>query len=123
KSAKLQLHLARRDKMLSQGILRIPVTVVLFACVLYVPSTHALSSEANRFIKLQADAEQGSISAELELAARYLAGNGVDQDTNLAAHWYEKAAQHGNPEAANQIGYFYQVGLGVPVDFNRALRW
>jgi TPR repeat protein len=41
----------------------------------------------------------------------------------MAAYWYEKAAGHGSPEAQNQIGYFYQAGIGVPKDSKRAIHW
>jgi TPR repeat protein len=41
----------------------------------------------------------------------------------MAAYWYEKAAGHGSPEAQNQIGYFYQAGIGVPKDAKRAAHW
>ena len=39
----------------------------------------------------------------------------------MAAYWYEKAAGHGNPQAQNQIGYFYQAGIGVARDPKRAV--
>jgi TPR repeat protein len=41
----------------------------------------------------------------------------------MAAYWYEKAAGHGSPEAQNQIGYFYQAGIGVPKDARLAAHW
>jgi hypothetical protein len=41
----------------------------------------------------------------------------------MAALWYEKAAEGGDPEAQNEIGFFYQTGTGVQVDLNRAFHW
>jgi TPR repeat protein len=96
------------------------VLVSLLAFVIYLPSAHSLTVDPG---KLEADADRGSVLAEIELAANYVTGKGVVQDMSRAAHWYEKAAQQGNPEAQNEIGYFYQVGLGVPVDLSRAVRW
>jgi hypothetical protein len=52
-----------------------------------------------------------------------MTGDGVPRDPAAAARWYEKAAQRGEPNAQNQIGYFYQSGIGVPQDLTRALHW
>ena len=68
-------------------------------------------------------AEKGSVRDEITLAADYFVGDGVPQDSKMAAYWYEKAAGHGNPQAQNQIGYFYQAGIGVARDPKRAIRW
>src|ERR1700722_4954193 len=76
--------------------LHISILLALLAYVIYIPSTHGLSPDEEKFAKLQADAQNGTIKAELELAARYMTGNGVPQDASLAARWYEKAAQSGN---------------------------
>ena len=72
---------------------------------------------------VRAHAEQGSVLDEILLAGDYFSGNGVAQDTKMAAYWYEKAAGHGSPEAQNQIGYFYQAGIGVSKDPKRAVHW
>jgi TPR repeat protein len=68
-------------------------------------------------------AEQGSIRDEITLAGDYFIGKGVKQDPKMAAYWYEKAAGHGDPQAQNQIGYFYQAGIGVSQDSKRAVHW
>jgi len=68
-------------------------------------------------------AEQGSVRDEIALAGHYFTGNGVTQDPKMAAYWYEKAAGHGDPQAQNQIGYFYQAGIGVASDSKRAFHW
>ena len=103
--------------------LQISTLLALLAYVIYIPSSHGLSADEEKVARLQADAQHGTIKAELELAAHYLTGTGVPQDMSLAAHWYEKAAQRGDPDAQNQIGYFYQAGIGVPLDFARARHW
>lgn len=94
----------------------------LSVIVIYLPSLHAVSSQ-EQVMRLTSDAERGSLSAEIELGARYMTGNGVPRDLSAAAHWYEKAAQRGEPNAQNQIGYFYQSGIGVPKDLGRAMHW
>jgi len=73
--------------------------------------------------RLQADAQRGSIRHEVELGAAYFAGRGVQQDEKLAAYWYEKAANAGDPGAQKQIGYFYEAGIGVQRDPAQAARW
>lgn len=67
--------------------------------------------------------EPKTISQQIELAAEYFTGHGVPQDEKLAAYWYERAADAGDPEAQRQVGYFYATGLGVPMDTARAVHW
>lgn len=80
-------------------------------------------ARAKQIERIRQRAEQGYIDQQIELAAAYLTGKGVPQDTAMAAHWYEKAALGGDPEAENEIGYFYQKGIGVRVDQDRAFHW
>lgn len=81
-------------------------------------------SEINlRFTKLLDSAQRGDIAKQVQVAEGYLIGYGVKQDAQLAAEWYERAANAGDPSAQNQIGYMYQAGLGVPKDLQRAARW
>jgi TPR repeat protein len=86
-------------------------------------SAHADPGTTTDLVHVRVLAEQGSIRDEIALAGDYFTGNGVKQDPKMAAYWYERAAGHGNPEAQNQIGYFYQAGIGVPQDPKRALHW
>jgi TPR repeat protein len=81
------------------------------------------SAEERKISQLQVKAEQGFAKEEIALAMAYLTGEGVPQSLALAAHWYEKAAEAGDPGAQNEVGYFYQKGVGVPVDEARALHW
>jgi uncharacterized protein len=73
--------------------------------------------------QIQAQAERGSIDQQIKLGAAYFSGQGVEQDSKLAAYWYEKAANAGDPRAQKQIGYFYQAGIGVPRNLERAVKW
>jgi uncharacterized protein len=100
------------------------VSVSLIACALWI--TRFASATAGAGVDLnhvRTLAEQGSISDEIALAGDYFTGNGVPQDSKMAAHWYEKAAGHGDAAAQNQIGYFYQAGIGVHQDPKRAFHW
>jgi hypothetical protein len=67
--------------------------------------------------------EPRTIQEQIQLAANYLAGHGVQQDSKRAAFWYEKAAGAGDPRAQLQVGYLYEAGIGVPKDPVRAFHW
>jgi TPR repeat protein len=73
--------------------------------------------------QLQASAEKGYVSRQIDLAAAYFIGKGVPQNLKLAAYWYQRAAENGDPDAQNEIGFLYQTGTGVPADAARALHW
>lgn len=64
-----------------------------------------------------------TIADELRLAGDYLVGRGVARDAAQAAYWYRKAADQGDPNAQNQLGYLYTWGIGVERDFAQAARW
>jgi len=60
--------------------------------------------------------------------ATYLAlilakGRGVEADPVEAAKWYEKAAQHGDQQAAINLGILYAQGKGVKQDTTQAAHW
>ena len=67
--------------------------------------------------------EPHSVDREIRLAGNYFMGRGAEQNVTLAAYWYEKAAQAGDPQAQMQIGYFYETGTGVVRDPARAAHW
>ncbi len=94
---------------------RFGATVFLFVSTLWVPmSVYAGPGTDEDLTQVRILAERGSTRDEIALAGAYFMGKGVKQDPKMAAYWYEKAAGHGNPQAQNQIGYFYQAGIGVP---------
>jgi TPR repeat protein len=64
-----------------------------------------------------------SVEKEIKLGNAYLSGHGAIKDEQLAAYWFEKAAEAGDPWAEQQTGYFYQAGIGVAVDAARAAHW
>jgi len=99
------------------------ISLIFFVCVAYSPSSYGLSSEDAKVAKLLAAAQHGTVTAQIELAADYMTGNGVPQNPGLAARWYEQAARSGDADAQNQIGHFYQIGFGVPADLARARSW
>ena len=53
----------------------------------------------------------------------YLTGRGVNQDTEQAFEWYQKAANRGLAIAQNNLGWMYHQGRGVVQDFQQAKTW
>jgi uncharacterized protein len=78
---------------------------------------------AQEISQMQSEATAGNPSAELRLARAYQLGDGISQDTQLAAEWYRKAADSGNPEAQNALGIIYMTGDGVVRDKAQAVTW
>jgi TPR repeat protein len=64
-----------------------------------------------------------TIADEIRLAGDYLIGRGVVRDPSQAAYWYRKAADLGDPNAQNQLGYLYIWGIGVDRDEAQAAKW
>lgn len=63
------------------------------------------------------------IEKELRLGGDYLVGRGVQRDPVQSAYWYRQAAEQGDPDAQNQLGYFCMWGIGVARDPAQAFRW
>jgi localization factor PodJL len=70
--------------------------------------------------KLLGQAEAGDAAAQLDLAIRYAEGGTGPRNYELAAQWYEKAAQQGLAVAEYRLGSLYEKGLGVGKDMQRA---
>ncbi len=93
-------------------------------CVLFSAPTKILADPAAADIPSTTVApEPRNVDQQIKLAGDYLAGHGVAQNLKLAAYWYEKAADAGDPRAELQIGYLYDAGIGVPKDPVRAAHW
>jgi uncharacterized protein len=74
----------------------------------------------------QQSAEQGQVYAENALGQFYFHGEHYN-DTNinytLAAKWLLEAAQKDYVPSMNNLGYLYQMGLGVKRDWPQAIQW
>ena len=68
-------------------------------------------------------AEQGSASAQYNLAVMYDNGWGVLQDDNAAVKWYTLAAEQGHAKAQSNLGLMYDNGDGVLQDYKTAVKW
>src|SRR4051794_7295788 len=70
---------------------------------------------------LREKAKSGDPVAQRNLAAKLDFGPPGAQDRTEAARWYQLAAEQGEAVAQNNLGSFYQYGLGVPTNFNKAV--
>lgn len=69
-------------------------------------------------------ARSGNAEAEELIGVMYALGLGVDQDYTRAFEWYLRSAMKGHPGAQSGVGWYYEVGLGMPgPDLVRAYMW
>jgi hypothetical protein len=68
-------------------------------------------------------AEAGDMKAQHFLALMYENGNGVEQDPERAAYWYEKTAKQGDREAQLSYAMLCALGRGVEEDLAAACHW
>lgn len=67
----------------------------------------------------------GDLESQLALSGWYLTGSeGVLQQSDTEAYlWARKAAERGLSKAEYALGYFTEVGIGVPGNLEEAKRW
>ncbi|MDD1825150.1 sel1 repeat family protein [Photobacterium sp. ZSDE20] len=112
------------NKRLTTAILTGVVTVLLFAkASVGSESSTALSEHHRDVVQVLDEAYEGHSEAQLALAYRYLSGDGVEQNDEKAAEWFETAASAGSPEAQTQLGLMYFSGIGVQVSQADAVTW
>ena len=93
----------------------------MLACA---PSFTAVALGQSSDLKEQMQsAATGDELAQLELAIRYVKGDGVPQDYARAFDWFQKSAMQGCEIAQVRLGTMYFSGKGVPMDFVRAYAW
>jgi len=69
-------------------------------------------------------ARSGNADAEELIGVMYALGLGVDADPQRAFEWYLRASMKGHPGAQSGVGWYYEVGLGMPApDLVRAYMW
>lgn len=80
-------------------------------------------AHAGEFENLLERANAGDPGAQLEVAAKYAAGDGVAKDAKESVKWVEAAAAQGIAEAQLKLGAMYLAGRGVPRDALSAAKW
>ncbi|WP_146491138.1 tetratricopeptide repeat protein [Vibrio sp. T20] len=112
------------NKRLTTVILTGVLAVLLFAkASVGSESSAALSEQLRDVVQVLDEAYGGQSEAQLALAYRYLSGDGVEQNDEKAARWFETAASAGSPEAQTQLGLMYFSGSGVQVSQAEAVTW
>jgi localization factor PodJL len=69
---------------------------------------------------LRTAAAAGNPAAEFEIGVRYSEGRGVPANLELAAQWFERAANKGLAPALYRLGSMYEKGQGVKKDLEKA---
>ena len=69
-------------------------------------------------------ARSGNAEAEELIGVMYALGLGVERDDVRAFEWYLRASPKGHAGAQSGIGWYYEVGRGLPApDLVRAYTW
>lgn len=69
-------------------------------------------------------ARSGNADAEELIGVMYALGLGVDKDPERAFEWYLRSSMKGHPGAQSGIGWYYELGIGMPApDLVRAYMW
>jgi uncharacterized protein len=64
----------------------------------------------------------GPVKAQLCYGRMLLEGTGVAKDPPAALAWFSRAAQRGDVDAVNMLGWCVDNGWGTPEDAHEALR-
>lgn len=69
-------------------------------------------------------ARSGNAEAEELIGVLYAMGLGVPRDDQRAFEWYLRSAMKGHPGAQSGVGWYFEVGRGLPApDLMRAYMW
>ena len=69
-------------------------------------------------------ARSGNADAEELIGVMYAMGLGVERDDQRAFEWYLRSSLKGHPGAQSGIGWYYEIGRGMPApDLVRAYMW
>lgn len=74
--------------------------------------------------RLRPAARSGNADAEELIGVMHAMGLGVERDDIRAFEWYLRASMKGHPGAQSGVGWYYEVGRGMPApDLVRAYMW
>ena len=84
--------------------------------------------EAGRFAEAMEEflpaARSGNADAEELIGVMYALGLGVERDPERAFEWYLRSSMKGHPGAQSGVGWYYEVGRGMPApDLVRGYMW
>ncbi|MEO1734171.1 MAG: sel1 repeat family protein, partial [Pseudomonadota bacterium] len=97
---------------------------ILFALMLFATPAHAEIEAARDLMEegkfeeayaaLWPAARSGNADAEELIGVMYALGLGVERDDQRAYEWYLRSSLKGHPGAQSGIGWYYEVGRGMP---------
>lgn len=107
---------------------------ILLACTFFAAPAFAEIEEARDMMEegrfgeayeaLWPAARSGNADAEELIGVMYAMGLGVPRDDVRAFEWYLRSAMKGHPGAQSGVGWYYEVGRGLPsIDLTRAYMW
>ncbi len=111
------------------------VTAVLLGSSGYLAPTRAAEleeardlMEAGEYVAAMAQfrvlARSGNADAEELIGVMYALGLGVERDDERAFEWYLRSSLKGHPGAQSGLGWYYELGRGLPApDLVRAYLW
>ena len=111
-----------RSKKASFGSWGAAVAFLLLSSGLLANTTEEEALE-NLPAELVSKAKAGDAEAQFEIGKRLDFGQGVEAAPKLAADWYHKAALQGHPKASEYLAIFYEEGIGVVKDLEKAKEW
>lgn len=109
-------------------------TNICVAMLLFAAPAQADMEEARDLMEAGAFAEartmfevyarSGNAEAEELIGVMYALGLGVERDDERAFDWYLRASMKGHAGAQSGLGWYYEVGRGIPApDMVRAYLW
>ena len=107
----------------------VPLTLIFLAGPVLADIEHARQlMKAGAFEDAREElwpaARSGNADAEELIGVMYALGLGVERDDVRAFEWYLRAAMKGHPGAQSGVGWYYEVGRGMPApDLVRAYLW
>jgi hypothetical protein len=108
KPGESNLLIARKITSAPQAANEIPVTPVMYK---------------SDFRTIENSALQGNINSQYHLGWLYYNGIDVQKSEDMAAQWYQKAADQGHAEAQSWLGFMYAEGRGVQQSYIQAGKW
>ncbi len=105
------------------------IAIIFFHLIAFAEIEHARDlMEEGKFKEAMSEllpaARSGNAEAEELIGIMYAMGLGVERDDIRAFDWYLRSSMKGHPGAQSGVGWYYEVGRGLPApDLVRAYTW
>lgn len=113
--------------------MKLPIFLCFIFCLLPVFAFANDFDDANNYVSegdfeqalvlFKKEADRGNTMAQAIVGTFYLKGLSVEQDSQQAVKWLERAAKK-NIDAQAELGRIYQNGIGdIEIDYKKAAYW